>query len=266
MKFISHWVKSQDAYLLPLGDIHVGDKAFTKQSLTLLQEKIDFVKKRSNARIVGMGDWLNVATRTSKSSPFEQNMDLEEQIEMICKIFEPVKEKIIGLIDGNHEQRIADHAGYSPTIAICDRLKVPYLGTSAVLDFRVGVRNKESNQTSAISYIVYAHHTTAGGRTIGSKINRTALLAEMVANADIYLGAHSHEETSNISSCYLANPHQQEIVELIQYFVDCGSFLEWKKSYAERIQMKPMPMGSPTIWFRGTRLHGLINKEIKISL
>ena len=83
--------KFNDIYVIPLGDVHIGDKGFTQESEDKLKGYIDFVKKTANAYVILQGDLVNCATRASKSSPFEQNMDLKEQIEKAVQLLKPIK-------------------------------------------------------------------------------------------------------------------------------------------------------------------------------
>ena len=195
MKVKEFKTKYNDIYIYPIGDTHIGDKGFTDVSEAKLKGYIDFIKKTPNAFAILQGDLLNCATRVSKSSPFEQKMDLKDQIAKAVELLKPIKNKILGAIDGNHEQRIADFAGYSPTISVCERLEVDYMGDSVVYIIRMGCHAKRDTPRS--SFTLYSHHTTGGnGRTLGSKINRVGVMREIVANCDVYcLGENSMIKT-----------------------------------------------------------------------
>jgi len=263
------WIEEKEAFIVPLGDLHIGDKGFTKKSRAKLQEKIDFVKSHKNAYVIGMGDWINCATRSSKSSPFEQDMNLEEQIANATAIFEPIKDKIIGLMNGNHENRFVDFTGYSPTISMCDRLGVKYLGDSAVIQVGVGVHKLGAKREEpALTYVIYAHHTTGGGSTLGGKINRTEKLSNIVVNTDMVFGGHSHNIGVNLEDYFIVDTNSKTISQETRYIIDCGGYLEYR-GYVERGQMQPLPIGSPIVWLKGTRSGEYTqaeNKQIKVDV
>ena len=269
MIYHSIHIKDKEAFVLPLGDLHIGDKGFTHKSRAKLQEKIDFVKSHKNAYVIGMGDLINCATRASKSSPFEQDMNLEEQIESAVNLFKPIKDKIIGLINGNHENRLTDFIGYSPTISICDRLGVKYLGDSAVIQVGVGVHKLGiKREEPALTYVIYMHHTSGGGSTLGGKINRTEKLSQVVVNADLFFGGHSHNIGVNLEDYYIVDTNSKTISQQTRYIVDCGGYLEYR-GYVERGQMQPLPIGSPVVWLKGTRSGDYTqaqNKQIKVDV
>ena len=98
MKVKSIKSRFNEVFLIPIGDLHIGDKAFNSESEKKVQGYIDWVKSKPNAFVILMGDILNDATIDSASSPFQQNMTLAEQLDYATKLFKPIKGKIIGAI------------------------------------------------------------------------------------------------------------------------------------------------------------------------
>jgi len=252
MQVITRYFQSNSISVYPLGDIHIGDKCFGAESKHKLEGYIRWIKNNPNAYAVLMGDIVNCATINSPSSPWQQDMDLTDQIKAAVRYFEPIKGKILGAIDGNHEQRLSKYAGYSPTISICERLGIPFLEHSAVIIFRLGCCKKGfvSNPTTSkprASFVGYFHHTTGGGGTIGGKINRVALLTSIVADADFYCGAHNHQLAVAHRIIEVIDRTYSRAETLRQLLVDCGGYLEWHGSYAEQKQLSPLKIGSPRI-------------------
>jgi hypothetical protein len=219
-----------------------------------------------------MGDLINCATIDSPSSPFQQNLTLSEQIEEVVKLLSPIKNKILGAIDGNHEQRLIRYSGYSPTISICDRLGISYMGSSGIVICRLGCR-KASMKSPRESFVGYFHHTTGGGRTIGGKMNRVAMLRDILPNADFYCGGHNHMlgVTHNVTQMINSTTGQVDIMK--QMFIDCGGYLEWKGSYAETMMLQPLKIGSPRVHLIVkrkrdgiSRNHQVTYKDVHVSL
>jgi len=254
MKVKEFRTKYNDIYIYPIGDVHIGDKGFTKAAEDKLKGYIRFIKKTPNAFAILQGDLLNCATRVSKSSPFEQNMDLKDQITKAVELLKPIKDKILGAIDGNHENRMSDFAGYSPTISICDRLEIDYMADSVVYVIRMGCHSNKGNPRS--TFTLYSHHTTGGGKTLGSKINRVGAMREVVANCDIYCGSHNHMLGAVPAVTQVINSTEEKIDVVRQMLVDCGGYLEWDGTYAERMMLPPVKMGSP-------RIHLIVNRSAK---
>ena len=260
MKCIQHQIKGTSAYLLPISDTHIGDRNFDRKSL---QGYLDWVDNEPNARIFLNGDIINVAGITTASSVFDQEADLNTQIEMATNIFMPYKNKILGAISGNHEQRLEKAFGYNPMIPICHNLGVKYLGYSAIVDIKlITGRFKRTHHEigETINYTFFCHHTTGGGGTVGGKMNRVDMLRKLVSNADAYIGSHNHQlgiipvESRHYSAA------KKGIVVQRQILVDSGSFLKWNDSYAEKMQLVPSKIGAVRI-----RMDGL-KKDLHCSL
>jgi hypothetical protein len=249
---IFEWVKDSKAYLVPIGDLHLGDRCFTEYSEKKLRGYIEWVKENKNVRVILMGDIFNVATRQSKTSPF-QKMSLKEEMEYAIKLFDPIKSQIIVALDGNHEHRATDFMDYSPMIPFCDRLGIRYGEFSAIVKLGVGKCNKGNDGHGglrpAVNYIIYAHHTSGGGTSLGGKINRVDKMRDIVANADVYLGAHNHGIINAPADIFYCDVNNNKIIRLRQHLVDCGSYVDWNHSYAEMKMMAPLKMGSPRIEF-----------------
>ena len=258
-------IDSDKAYILPIGDLHIGDKAFSNASRSKLSGYLKWVKETPNARIILNGDLLNCATRSSKTSPFEQDMTLEEQITAVCEFLDPVKDRIIGAVCGNHEMRIADFSGYDPTLAILWKLGLDtdkiYFKYCGVLDIKVGKRIDRGKETNRVQYTVVFHHTTGGGKLIGSKLNRVDQMREStITNGDVYLGSHNHSLSAAPVLNIEYDPTHKAFIERKQTLVSCGSYLEWNDSYAEAKQLAPMKLGSPRIRLDGSK------KDVHVNL
>jgi UDP-2,3-diacylglucosamine pyrophosphatase LpxH len=232
--------------LIPIGDVHMGDKAFTAESLEKLKGYIDYIKNHSSAYCFLMGDLCNCATLDSKSSPFAQNMDVNQQIKEIVKILSPIKKKILGAIDGNHELRLERYCGYSPTISICERLDVPYFKNSAVIIFRLCCHG--TRDVSRAAFVGYFHHTTGGsGNSMGGKINRPEKLKGIIGNCDFYCGAHNHSMITGHTIVFKVNETTEKIEQLRQIILTTGGYLQFNDSYVEEKMLSPMKIGSPRI-------------------
>lgn len=253
MRVVKHWVKEPVAYLIPISDVHLGSKDFDDESEKKLRGYVNWVKERSNARITLIGDILNCATKETKGSPFDQKLDLQDQIKLACKLFEPVKKKIIAVSEGWHETVLQNYAGYSPTITICEKLGLEYLGNSGVIILGVGIHrgrlDRKNFSSPNVTYSIYQHHTTGGGATPGGKINRVDKLRMLVANADLYLGGHNHALGVMTPEIYVINPNAATIEVQRQHLVDTGGYVQWSESYAERLELPPFKRGSPRIRF-----------------
>lgn len=221
------------------GDVHFGDVNSNRGKL-----KDDFDKTvREGGKMFLTGDMLNVAGRATKSSIVNNNFN--EYVEIV-EFLEPYKDHIIGAIDGNHEQRMVNDYGITPTQFICSNLKIPYCGTSCLIRIscgeRVGNRSKEN-------YFVYCHHTIGGGSTQGSKANVLTRMRDIVEGCDVYCGGHTHQLSAIPQDVYRPSMQGKRADKATMWFVGCGSYLEYEGGYAEAKLLSPATIGSPTVTF-----------------
>jgi hypothetical protein len=224
-----------DIYLIGIGDLHIGDKQFTKKSRIILQRVIDFIKEHDNAYFFFNGDVLNTATRDSKTTPFGDAVP-EEELITINFLFWDIRDRCLGAVDGNHEMRVKNYANFSPTLLLCNNLGIQYYRTTAVLDLKVG----------GVNYMAVFQHTTGGGKLIGSKINRgMELKRSTIPNADLFYFSHNHLQA--VVPVQFPYYEDGELKFKNQMLIDCGSFLEWNDGYAEIMQLESTVMGCPIV-------------------
>jgi hypothetical protein len=255
MKTLTCEIDEEVGYVIPISDLHYGDKAFTDNSLRVLKGNLDWVKEHSNARIVLVGDIFNGATRDSKTSPFDQPAS---EFEDVVELFKPYASQIVTAIDGNHEKRLEDFANFSMMNAFCIAVGIPYSHKSVAINFKVHKRNTKGFRQQ---YIGYFHHTSGGGKTMGAKLNRVEEMTKLLTNADFYVGGHHHGLLASpiISNEY--NVRTNKIEKHRQLLVGSGGYLEWDDGYAEEMMLRPLKIGSPRI-----RLDGGDKKDIHVSL
>jgi hypothetical protein len=230
-------------YIIPIGDLHYGDKNFKKEGLEKLKGYLEWVKENPSSRIFLNGDIYNVASRISKTSPFESDVS---EYDAVIDLFKPYANQIIGATDGNHESRVYEMFGFSPTQRLCERLNIQYCGYSALIRIKVGKREDDDTNRFLQNYYMYFHHTTGGGGTIGGKINRVIKLRDIVEGVDVYCGSHNHQLAVAPQDVFYPSAQGGKMKRRIWY-VDCGSYLGWDESYAEKGMMPPTKLGSPRI-------------------
>jgi predicted phosphodiesterase len=219
--------------LYAVGDLHIGD---LNCEYTMIQDTIDRIKADPYALVIGMGDWLNVATKHSVGKAvFDQEYDTTQQLKIARRMFLPIKDKLVGLLEGNHEYRLSKE-GFNITDVMAETLDTEFLGYSTLLSINIqGTR-----------YVVYATHGHGGGSTKGGVVNKLKKL-DNVVNADIYLRGHSHQLLHFKQPIRSVSPVDNSIIETERWYVDTGSFLSYDDSYAEKANFTPANLGSPII-------------------
>lgn len=244
MKYVECEIPEKVGYLIPISDTHLGDKSFSKASEQKLFGYLKWIKKHPNSRILLLGDIFNCNTRESAGSPFEQTSN---EFQRAVEIFEPYRDQIIGGIIGNHSYRLVNYADVNMMQMFCMALKIPYLGFSSVIRFKIGKR-KDGNRFLQ-NYLVYAHHSCGGGDSIGSKLNRASKLQEVVEGVDAYLVAHNHALAAAPMDIFYPSLQGKKVEKKKRWYISCGGYIDYADSYAEMKMMAPTHLGSPRIRF-----------------
>jgi hypothetical protein len=150
-------------------------------------------------------------------------------------------------ITGN--SRVKDYFDLSPMEILCGNLAIPYMGISGVINFKVGRRRLTENNKNPWreNYMIYFHHSTGGGSTIGGGLNRAEKLGNIVEGVDCYCAFHSHKLSVSRSIIFRPSQKSKRMEEKTITHLTCGGYLQYEDSYAERGMLRPTKLGSPRI-------------------
>lgn len=123
----------------------------------------------------------------------ERSNIAESQRKWVVKLFEPIKDKCIGLLEGNHEVSIRTHNYQDIYLDICRDLGVQPLGYSCFVRF---IFNRARVVGNAHTFIGAFQHGSGAAQTEGGVIMRLKKLMDSF-DADIYAMGHIHRIKSN---------------------------------------------------------------------
>ena len=229
----------QEIEIAPFGDLHLGNK---NCRLDKFKRFLKWAQEKDNVYLIGMGDLLECILpsdpRFESDDVYETLDDLREEL---IQILEPVKDKIITLLQGNHEHKLKKSGYGCPIKYISKKLGVRYGGLSAY------IKLKATPKTHRRSLIVWTHHGWFSGRKRGSKVNN---LEDNLAyyDADVYLCGHSHDLWATRKS----RIHWGGSRDVI--FANTGSFVETATigttNYSERANYPPQKLGVVKVIWR----------------
>ena len=122
--------KGDSIRVIPIGDIHLGN---VNCNVKKLRDTINWIENKEDTYIIGMGDYIEAINFTDPR--FNPNnippqylsrlgdIVIKEKEELI-KIFEPVSDRIICLLEGNHERKVYEKYHIDIQREICDSLEV----------------------------------------------------------------------------------------------------------------------------------------------
>lgn len=235
--------------IFPMADHHIGDN---NCDFKLILERIEYIKNTPNAYCILDGDLMDTAICTSVGDTYGANLQPTEQLKQCVKIFEPIKDKILCVLPGNHENRVYKSDGLDITELMCAQLGIPekYSPTTALLFIRFG-KHRTNQHGRPILYTAYVTHGSGGGRREGGKINRLADLASIV-DADIYIHAHTHLPVIFKEAFYRVSGSNSSVALVDKMFVNTAATLNYG-GYGDRQGFKPASKRNPVIYLDGLK-------------
>lgn len=232
-----------------MADLHIGD---SQCDFKLILEKIEHIKNTKNAYCILDGDLMDTAIASSIGDTYAANLQPMEQLKQCVKIFDPIKDKILAVLPGNHENRVYKTDGIDITEIMCSQLGIPerYSPTTALLFIRFGERKTGHHHRRQL-YTVYVTHGSGGGRKEGGKVNRLADLASIV-DADIYISGHTHLPVVFKEAFFRVSGSNSSVALVDKLFINLGASLDYG-GYGDKAGFKPASKASPVIYLNGLK-------------
>jgi hypothetical protein len=251
--------RADEVTIYPLGDVHTGAKNCAEKQLMKVVREIE---KNPLARWLGGGDLIN-AIKPDDLKRFDVKAlpnwlfvgDAEtikerlsdivvQETERITEILEPIKDKCIGLIEGNHERTMRKRYNYNAQKDLCEKLGVVNLYSAAWI--RMFFRNRRRTSVMKIGI----RHGYGGGRAAGAEPKKLADLLSYWPDCSLVFSGHTHtaEHPDPTVSLYLPNTGAlpKELLKRYRWAANWGCWLlthaSGASTYEEDACYPPRPM------------------------
>lgn len=199
-RHIDHQSRSDVFTIYAVGDIHLGNVHANEAAMRAI---IRDIEADDNAYWIGMGDYADfINLHDPRYDPRDlagwlmggdQLADIaRSECDYIVRHFEPIKAKCLGLIAGNHEEKILQHSEcdvYARLIeALADGKHEHRLDHRGIISL---VFSRQGGGTQTVN--IYATHGSIGGRSQGGAANNLGALLAQVDNVDVVIQAHLHK-------------------------------------------------------------------------
>lgn len=232
-------------------DLHIGDKHC---DIGQIKQNIEYVRTTPNCYAILNGDILNNATKTSVSDSYAELLSPMEQLAMFVDLFDCIKDKILVMTQGNHENRTYNKEGVDLTQVVAQQLGIldRYSKTGAVLFLKVGEHKLPScSKRVPIVYSFYIIHGSGGGRKEGAKAIRLADMASII-DVDCYIHSHTHLPMVLREGFYRTDISNGVVKFVDKLFVNTSAQLHYG-GYGEAFEFKPSSTSCPVLYLSGTR-------------
>ena len=280
MEFVKRYVPA-NFNIFYFGDIHIGTLL---HNATGFRKFIDLAKSPydgvSHNVLIGMGDYIEAIDHSDKRFDV-RSVDLgkirpDMQIDHFQELVEPIKSKIVVLLDGNHEYKLIKYFPYVQRM--CTKLQVPYGTFSSVVSFFWRPK-KGPEQLLFKTYVTHGNgsiKTTAddperqeanlnlslkrklkhkAGDCVIMAMGHTHKLLVVRPKKTLYLTSNGERLKQNYTG---SNQSDEYIPADMRWYLNTGSFLRTYmrgiSGYAERAMYDPAVLGCTVAKIRNTKV------------
>lgn len=249
-----------------VGDQHYGAAGCAVDRMI---ENVAEIKERPRARVALMGDCCDFVNFTDKrfdltqvAASWQPHLDDLPRFgsNEFIKIYEPIKDKIICLIPGNHDETIRRRYHFDVAGYIAGVLGVPILGTVSQIRLRLHSPIPGHSDRAFVVKGVLSH-AEKGSATLGGKVSATAKIFDFFGDHDFIAQAHMHEYLvhEGINLDVWGSFGSPKIHERHRMLFLTGGYLktynEGPGGYGEKRAYRPCMLGSPRLEMRLQRTH-----------
>lgn len=209
-------------HIFPVSDLHVGSRHFNEDYFKYCRQKIKLAK--GEIVVYLLGDIMEVAGKSVGNASFQQDMDVNEQLDYACKLLKPIKNYIRWSVPGNHDSsRTKKDFDLDIGMELAKRLKIPY--SQSIFDELIINNN---------SFTVYGVHGRGSSRYSYTSMSKFIRETNHI-DANLYLMGHLHR------SMFFSEPYISVNGLYRRNYCFTGHFLSYKGSYAEEMNLQHLP-------------------------
>ena len=203
--------------IYPIHDLHRGNPYFNEKKWESVKEEI---LSRPNCFCVFVGDAMENALPGTNGDVFEQVYTPFEQKEWIAQQFTDLSDRIIAIVDGNHERnRVQKFTSLHPLYdcAAIARIEDRYREHFAFIDVGVGTRKRDPNAQT--HYVIFAIHR--------AKETKQTSSIDWTEGVDCLVSGHDHRPFDIPRSKLVYDTKLKKVFQRSFEHIDCGSYLGW---------------------------------------
>lgn len=251
-----HHKTNEDVIVYPISDIHLGAAEHNEREW---QNFIAKIQSEPNAYVTLGGDLINNGTRNSITNIFEETMRPREQKRIMAEMLEPIRDRILCAVSGNHERRSGKDADDDPTYDIMCKLDIEHLYRANVAFVKISCGNIDGRGINNPTYIFAVTHGSGGGILTGGAVNRNERFAYVLDGCDCLIVGHTHKPFITQPSKIKIDPFNNKVSLKPFKVVSSTSWLEYG-GYAAQKMLLPSSYAPQVIKLYGNK------KKIEVTM
>lgn len=211
-----------DITIIPISDVHLGSpECMEREFITFCGQ----LKDTPNTYVLLLGDLIDNGLKTSLTNCYKAKMSPSVQKREMANILEPIKDRILCILPGNHEARSRKESDDDPCYDIAVKLDCEdlYRENIAFIKIQMGQENAKDGKVRP-TYVLTVVHGNGGGVLYGGALNNSTRFGYTIDGSDILVLGHTHKP-------YTTQPGK--------IYIDTSN---------NRVSIKPFKIVSSTSW------------------
>lgn len=241
MDMITHTFPG-DVHVIPVADVHLGAVEHASKAWEAFLQRI---MDSPNTYIILAGDLLNNSVRGTRfANPFDEAMRPREAKKRMIEYLEPIKDRILCCVTGNHERRSLRDDDIDLTYDICCKLNIEHLYRENLAIMRLCLGKRSGENKPMATYIFAVSHGSGGGYLTGGSVNRDERMAGYIDGLDCFVAAHIHKGFITKPAKLVVDPRNGNVSTKYTTVISCVSWLNYG-GYAARSFLQPALVAEP---------------------
>ena len=262
-EMIQHsFLGGHDVTIVPISDVHLGSPGCMEREF---MQFIETVKSTPNLYLTLGGDLIDNGTKSSVTNVFRATMSPSQQKKQMANMLEPVRDRILCFVPGNHERRSGKEVDDDPVYDIAAKLDLEHLYRENIAFVKVQLGREDYEDGTRMNgrlrptYMLVVVHGSGGGILTGGAVNRGERFGYVIDGMDALIVGHTHKPFTTQPGKIVIDP-RNNLIGVKPFKVVCAtSWLEYG-GYAAQKMLLPASHCLQTMTLRGGK------KEIIVTM
>ena len=242
----------KEATIYPLADVHLGAEGAEVQAFYAL---VNQIAKEPNSYVTLQGDLIDNGTRNSVTNIFRATMPPSQQKREMAKALEPIRDKILCMLPGNHCRRSGKDADNDPMYDIAAKLDLEdrYREDIAFIRIALGRNHTRSSNGKPYSYMLACVHGAGGGALPGGMVNRAERFMQSMDGVDVFIHGHTHRPYSLRGSKLVVDVQNKRVTRRPTLTMCAGAWLGYVGYPIDKMLSPATEAGANKLVLSGTK-------------
>lgn len=234
----------------PLADVHLGAQGSEAMAF---YDLIGQIAKTPNTYVTLQGDLIDNGTRNSVTNIFRATMPPSQQKREMAKALEPIRDKILCMLPGNHERRSGRDADDDPAYDIAAKLDLEDRYREDMAFVRIALGRRIGGNQKPLSYLLACVHGAGGGALPGSTVNKADRFMQSMDGVDVFIHGHSHKQYCLRGSKLVVDAQNKRVTRRPTLTMCAGAWLGYVGYPVEKMLTPATEAGANKLLLSGTK-------------